>query len=563
MELLFVGADREVTGSCHCLHVNGKYILVDYGMEQGKDIYENSALPVKPAQIDIVLVTHAHIDHSGLIPALVHAGFTGRIVTTQATAKLCDLMLRDSAHIQMMEAEWHEKKAGRKGEKSYYEPLYTMEDTMSALRLFEGHPYGTVIDLCEGVKIRFTDIGHLLGSSSIEVWLSENGVEKKIVFSGDIGNKNQPILRDPQYTAEADYVLCESTYGDRLHEEQTEDYVDRLTEILRDTFKRGGNVVIPAFAVGRTQVMLYYLRKIKQDNLLPEFPDFPVFVDSPMASGATEIFAETDPSYFDEETAQTLREGVNPITFRGLELTISSEESKEINVNPTPKVIISASGMCDAGRIKHHLKYNLWRSDSTIVFVGYQAEGTVGRKLLEGAPEVKILGETIAVHARIVQLQGMSGHADKNGLLEWVQAFEKKPDKVFVVHGEDEVAAGFAELLRQEYGLDAFAPYSGTEFDLASGEFIRITKGVPVEKKEGSGPVSDSYTQLVLTGKRMMSLIESSREFSNKDLDHFTADLKELLLKYGIDQPRQGGKRTEDGKESADQENRKEKRKNR
>ena len=563
MELLFVGADREVTGSCHCLHVNGKYILVDYGMEQGKDIYENSALPVKPAQIDIVLVTHAHIDHSGLIPALVHAGFTGRIVTTQATAKLCDLMLRDSAHIQMMEAEWHEKKAGRKGEKSYYEPLYTMEDTMSALRLFEGHPYGTVIDLCEGVKIRFTDIGHLLGSSSIEVWLSENGVEKKIVFSGDIGNKNQPILRDPQYTAEADYVLCESTYGDRLHEEQTEDYVDRLTEILRDTFKRGGNVVIPAFAVGRTQVMLYYLRKIKQDNLLPEFPDFPVFVDSPMASGATEIFAETDPSYFDEETAQTLREGVNPITFRGLELTISSEESKEINVNPTPKVIISASGMCDAGRIKHHLKYNLWRSDSTIVFVGYQAEGTVGRKLLEGAPEVKILGETIAVHARIVQLQGMSGHADKNGLLEWVQAFEKKPDKVFVVHGEDEVAAGFAELLRQEYGLDAFAPYSGTEFDLASGEFIRITKGVPVEKKEGSGPVSDSYTQLVLTGKRIMSLIESSREFSNKDLDHFTADLKELLLKYGIDQPRQGGKRTEDGKESADQENRKEKRKNR
>ncbi len=563
MELLFVGADREVTGSCHCLHVNGKYILVDYGMEQGKDIYENSALPVKPAQIDIVLVTHAHIDHSGLIPALVHAGFTGRIVTTQATAKLCDLMLRDSAHIQMMEAEWHEKKAGRKGEKSYYEPLYTMEDTMSALRLFEGHPYGTVIDLCEGVKIRFTDIGHLLGSSSIEVWLSENGVEKKIVFSGDIGNKNQPILRDPQYTAEADYVLCESTYGDRLHEEQTEDYVDRLTEILRDTFKRGGNVVIPAFAVGRTQVMLYYLRKIKQDNLLPEFPDFPVFVDSPMASGATEIFAETDPSYFDEETAQTLREGVNPITFRGLELTISSEESKEINVNPTPKVIISASGMCDAGRIKHHLKYNLWRSDSTIVFVGYQAEGTVGRKLLEGAPEVKILGETIAVHARIVQLQGMSGHADKNGLLEWVQAFEKKPDKVFVVHGEDEVAAGFAELLQQEYGLDAFAPYSGTEFDLASGEFIRITKGVPVEKKEGSGPVSDSYTQLVLTGKRMMSLIESSREFSNKDLDHFTADLKELLLKYGIDQPRQGGKRTEDGKDAADQENRKEKRKNR
>ena len=563
MELLFVGADREVTGSCHCLHVNGKYILVDYGMEQGKDIYENSALPVKPAQIDIVLVTHAHIDHSGLIPALVHAGFTGRIVTTQATAKLCDLMLRDSAHIQMMEAEWHEKKAGRKGEKSYYEPLYTMEDTMSALRLFEGHPYGNVIDLCEGVKIRFTDIGHLLGSSSIEVWLSENGVEKKIVFSGDIGNKNQPILRDPQYTAEADYVLCESTYGDRLHEEQTEDYVDRLTEILRDTFKRGGNVVIPAFAVGRTQVMLYYLRKIKQENLLPEFPDFPVFVDSPMASGATEIFAETDPSYFDEETAQTLREGVNPITFRGLELTISSEESKEINVNPTPKVIISASGMCDAGRIKHHLKYNLWRSDSTIVFVGYQAEGTVGRKLLEGAPEVKILGETIAVHARIVQLQGMSGHADKNGLLEWVQAFEKKPDKVFVVHGEDEVAAGFAELLRQEYGLDAFAPYSGTEFDLASGEFIRITKGVPVEKKESSGPVSDSYTQLVLTGKRMMSLIESSREFSNKDLDHFTADLKELLLKYGIDQPRQGGKRTEDGKDAADQENRKEKRKNR
>ena len=536
MELLFIGADREVTGSCHCLHVNGKYILVDYGMEQGKDVYENARLPVKASQIDFVLVTHAHIDHSGMIPLLVRDGFTGRIICTEATARLCDLMLRDSAHIQMTEAEYQNKKAGRKGETQNVEPMYTMEDTLAALRLFEGHPYGTVIDLCEGVKIRFTDVGHLLGSSSIEVWLSENGTDRKVVFSGDIGNKNQPILRDPEYTAEADYVLCESTYGDRLHEEQTGNYVEDLVDVLRDTFNRGGNVVIPAFAVGRTQVMLYYLRRIKQENLLPEYPDFPVFVDSPMASGATEIFAETDPSYFDEETAQVLREGVNPITFRGLELTISAEESKEINVNPTPKVIISASGMCDAGRIKHHLKYNLWRSDSTIVFVGYQAEGTLGRKLIEGAEEVKVLGETIAVHAKIVQLQGMSGHADKNGLLEWVQAFEQKPRKVFVVHGDDEVAAGFADLLKEQYGLDAYAPFSGTEFDLASGEFITITKGIPVAPKSeaGGGPVSDSFTQLVLAGKRLTSLISASRGLPNKDLDRFAAELKKLMEKYVV-----------------------------
>ena len=542
MELRFIGADHEVTGSCHCLQVAGKTILVDYGMEQGRDRYENAGLPVKASQIDAVFVTHAHIDHSGMIPKLIHDGFTGEIHATGATMALCDLMLRDSAHIQSMEAEWKNKKADRQGEEEV-EPLYTLEDAIAAMRFFIPHDYGKIYELCEGIKYRFTDVGHLLGSSSIEFWLTENGVEKKIVFSGDIGNKEQPILKDPTYTTEADYVVTESTYGNRLHEKENTDYVADLVEILRDTFRRGGNVVIPAFAVGRTQVMLYYLRQIKQEGLLPEYPDFQVFVDSPMAVSATEIFSETTYEYFDEETQEVLRKGINPITFKGLELTISTEESKMINENTSPKVILSASGMCDAGRIKHHLKYNVWRKDSTIVFVGYQTEGTLGRKLIEGEPTVKIFGEEINVAAKVVMLQGMSGHADKDGLLAWVKAFSPKPQHVFVVHGDDEVAEGYAEELRTEHGLTATAPYSGCVFDLITGEYSEWKEGVPVVKQTSYTKVSDSYTHLKIAEKRLEQIISESTGLTNKELDAFARDLQELCRKYKLPEepPEEGG----------------------
>ncbi|MBP3737092.1 MAG: MBL fold metallo-hydrolase [Lachnospiraceae bacterium] len=534
MELFFVGADHEVTGSCHCVHVGEKWILIDYGMEQGGDAYENVPLPVKPSQIDYVIVTHAHIDHTGMLPKLYHDGFAGNVIATGASAQLCDLMLRDAAHIQMMEAEWRNKKEKRKSGEEPYEPLYTMEDAMGVIKKIVPYAYDRIYNLCEGVRFRFTDIGHLLGSASVELWVTENGVERKLVFSGDIGNVNQPILNDPKYTSEADYVIMESTYGDRLHEKTRTNYVEELVEILRETFTRGGNVVIPAFAVGRTQVMLYFIREIKQKNLLPEFPDFQVFVDSPMAVGATEIFTEADRSYFDDETRAILDSGVNPISFKGLELSISTDDSKAINMNENPKVIISASGMCDAGRIKHHLKYNLWRRDSTVVFVGYQAEGTLGRKLTEGESKVKIFGEDISVLCRIVQLQGMSGHADKDGLIGWLKAFEKKPQKVFVVHGDDEVTVSFSDCLREEHGYDAQAPYSGSEFDLISGTWINEAQGIAIKKQEG-GRESDAFKKLKSTGRALEETIAGSRGMANKDLDRFNEELQALIAKYKID----------------------------
>ncbi|MBO5564060.1 MAG: MBL fold metallo-hydrolase [Lachnospiraceae bacterium] len=533
MELRFIGADHEVTGSCHCLHINGKYILVDYGMEQGGNVFENAALPVKPSQIDYVFVTHAHIDHTGMLPKLYQEGFTGQVLATKDSTRLCDLMLRDSAHIQMMEAEWRNKKAGRKGSSEAYEPLYTMEDALGILRQFVPYDYGQIYDLCEGVRFRFTDIGHLLGSASIEIWLTENGEERKIVFSGDVGNKNQPILKDPTYTTSADYVLVESTYGDRYHEKQRTDYVAALTDILRETFKRGGNVVIPAFAVGRTQVLLYFFREIKQKNLLPEFPDFKVFVDSPMAVTATGIFTEADPNNLDDEARAVMESGVNPISFPGLELSITTDESKAINENTEPKVILSASGMCDAGRIKHHLKYNLWRTDSTVVFVGYQAEGTLGRQLLDGAETVKVLGDEVAVHCKITMIQGMSGHADKEGLLDFLKAFEEKPKKVFVVHGDYDVVDGFTKCLQEEYGFDAFAPYSGSEFDLITGEFTHVAEPVRIEK--GAGKMSVPFAKLKDAEKQIDKLIDASQGLPNKELEAFAKDLQALYEKYKIE----------------------------
>ncbi|HIW80000.1 MAG TPA: MBL fold metallo-hydrolase [Candidatus Acetatifactor stercoripullorum] len=530
MKLVFIGAAHEVTGSCHYLEAGGKNILVDYGMEQGVNAFENAPLPVEEARIDYVFLTHAHVDHSGLLPLLYAKGFRGQVFTTDATADLCSIMLRDCAHIQMMEAEWKNRKAKRSSSVEGQEPLFNMEDAEGIIRRIVPCNYNEMIQVCEGVQIRFTDIGHLLGSASIEVWLTEEGRTKKIVFSGDIGNKNQPLIRDPAPTEEADYVVMESTYGDRLHPKDRLDYVKELAAVLKETFDKGGNVVIPSFAVGRTQEILYFLRKIKVGRLVEGHENFPVYVDSPMAVEATGIFQENRRECFDAEAMELVNAGINPISFAGLKLSITSDESKEINFNETPKVIISASGMCDAGRIRHHLKHNLWRPECTILFVGYQSVGTLGRSLVEGADEVRLFGEPIQVRAQIKQLRGLSGHADKEGLIEWLSAFKEKPKKVFVVHGEDSVCVSFAECLRVEHGQRAYAPYSGTVFNLLSNEFEYEAQ--PVMRKKKDKPASGVYARLLAAAQRLLALVKKSDGLANKDMARFADQINSICDKW-------------------------------
>lgn len=531
MKLQFIGAAHEVTGSCHYLEACGRHILVDYGMEQGTNLFENAPLPVEAPLIDYVFLTHAHVDHSGYLPLLYARGFRGKIFMTEASADLCSIMLRDCAHIQMQEAEWRSRKAKRSSQVKEKEPLYTMEDADGAIKNIIPCPYNQIMDISEGIQIRFTDIGHLLGSSSIEVWMTENGESRKVVFSGDIGNINQPLLRDPQKTTEADYVVMESTYGDRIHSMERPDYVKELARIIQETFNRGGNVVIPSFAVGRTQEMLYFIRKIKEDKLIQGFENFPVYVDSPLAVEATGIFVENEMTCFDEEAMELVRRGINPIRFPGLRLSITSDESKAINFDMTPKVIISASGMCEAGRIRHHLKHNLWRPECTILFVGYQAVGTLGRNLLEGAQEVRLFGEHIEVRASIEKLAGISGHADRNGLIDWISGFEKKPKLVFVVHGEDTVTDVFAQTLIDELDIDAYAPYSGTKFNLLTGTFDYEADPVPVtEKKHHTS--SSVFERLLAAGQRLIGVIKKNEGHPNKELAKFADQINSLCDKW-------------------------------
>lgn len=530
MKLMFIGADHEVTGSCHYLEAGGKHMLVDYGMEQGVNVFENMPLPVDEALIDYVFLTHAHIDHSGLLPLLYARGFRGQIFMTHATADLCSIMLRDCAHIQMAEAEWKNRKAKRSASQPAMEPLYTMEDAEGCIKRIVPCGYDSEIEVADNIRIRFTDIGHLLGSASIEVWLTEDGTTRKLVFSGDIGNKDLPLLRNPHPTKDADYVVMESTYGDRYHDKNRLDYVAALAQILQETFDRGGNVVIPSFAVGRTQELLYFLRKVKVGRLVKGHEDFPVYVDSPLAVEATNIFQENRLECFDGEALEYVREGINPISFAGLRLSITSDESIAINFDTTPKVIISASGMCEAGRIRHHLKHNLWRPESTVLFVGYQAVGTLGRAIVEGAKEVKLFGEPIEVRASIRKLVGMSGHADKDGLLEWVNGFEEKPKKVFVVHGEDSVCMSFVECLKIEHGHRAYAPYSGTEFDLIANKFTYEAEPVPVKKK--ATVATGVFARLVAAGQRLVAMITKCDGWANKDLAKFADQVNSLCDKW-------------------------------
>ncbi len=536
MRIQFLGAAHEVTGSCTLLHANGHKILIDCGMEQGKDIYENCDLPVLPGDVECVLLTHAHIDHSGKLPLLTAGGFRGPIYTSIPTEKLCRIMLMDSAHIQELESEWKSRKAKRAG-KGTTKPMYTVDDAQAAISMLKPLPYRQTVEILDGISIRLLDAGHLLGSASIEVTVTEDGKTTKILFSGDLGNRKRPLIKDPELPDCAeDYVVIESTYGTRTHGERR-DYVGQLSEIIQSTFDKGGNVVIPSFAVGRTQELLYLIREIKSAKLIQGHGDFPVWVDSPLAVEATNIYSQDMLSYCDDETAAIINSGVNPIRFPGLNVSVTSDDSKAINEDKTPKVIISASGMCEAGRIRHHLKHNLWRPESTILFVGYQTVGTLGRTIIDGATTVKLFGEEISVNARIAQMDGISGHADEPIMLDWLGALPEKPKMVFANHGEDSACDEWAATIQEKLGMKAVAPYNGALYDLtnnvclAEGNKTKLDAAAVAEAKKVSGS-SSVFDRLVLAGKRLMSVIERNRGGANKDLGKFADQINSLSDKW-------------------------------
>lgn len=533
MKIQFIGATHEVTGSCTILEVNEKYYLVDCGMEQGKDVFQNITLPVSAGQIEAVFLTHAHIDHSGMLPKLYKDGFNGSIYATDVTCDLCNIMLQDSAHIQESEAKWRSRKAERAGLDTF-EPVYNMQHALGAISLFRRCNYGEIIHPAEGIELRFTDIGHLLGSACIELWLREGNVQKKIVFSGDVGNTNQRIIRDPQQVEETDYLVIESTYGNRLHTSDRSNTVPELAEYIQRALDRGGNVIIPSFAVGRTQEMLYAIREIKQKGLVKGHEHFPVYVDSPLAAEATAIFMQCNPVCFDEETLELINRGINPIAFDDIRMSMTSEESKQINFNNEPKVIISASGMCEAGRIRHHLKHNLWKESNIILFVGYQAEGSLGRHLLNGEKSVTLFGEEITVNAEICSLQGTSGHADQKGLIRWIEGYNSKPKLIFVNHGDENACEDFKNLL-SEKGYRAEAPYSGTQYDLVTGRMTVYTEGKAIDRVrafKGSTRADMLYNELVSEAEKLLALVKKRRGKTNKDNARLTSQIRELCDKW-------------------------------
>ncbi|WP_027623189.1 MBL fold metallo-hydrolase RNA specificity domain-containing protein [Clostridium lundense] len=501
MKIEFYGAAGCVTGSSHLLKIKDKKILLDCGLYQGKDEKErgNDTFNFNPKDIDYVILSHAHIDHSGRIPLLYKQGFKGNIICTEGTKELCSIMLEDSGHIQEMEIEWLNRKRMRMGQ-PLIEPLYTAKIAQLSSYLFQGYPYNQWIEIFDGFKVRFRDAGHLLGSSIVEMIITEDEKETKLVFSGDLGNKGIPILNDPTFIDDADYLIMETTYGNKLHENISNN-LKELVNIIKSTFKKGGNVVIPSFAVGRTQEVLYALNKYIESDILKNIK---VFVDSPLASETTTIYNKFT-KYYDKEATTLVESGDNPLEFDGLTFTKSPEESLKINKIKSGAIIISASGMCEAGRIKHHLKHNLWRKESSIVFVGYQAEGTLGRAILNGVKKVKIFGEEIAVNATIYNLQGLSGHADREGLITWLDSFKNKPKAVLLVHGEEESQNSFKELLDNK-GYNSFIMKSGDTFIPGS------------EVKERSE-----------VKEKIMALLDSLKDIDKMDKDLLLAKIKESI----------------------------------
>ena len=475
MKITFLGATRMVTGSCYLLEIGSKKMLLDCGMFQGSKMitaFNEKDFVFAPNAIDTVVLTHAHIDHSGLIPKLIKQGYKGPVHCTKTTLELCTILLPDSAHIQESDAEFANRKGLRAG-KSVVEPLYTVDDAYKALQHFHTHEFGEMLEVLPGVQVKFKVAGHILGSAIVEVFVNEDGKTTKLVFTGDIGQPNQPIIEDPEEISGADFIITESTYGNRVH--KAYDKEAELSEIINDTVAKGGNVVIPAFAVGRTQVLLYYFQKLLQEGRIPQVP---IIIDSPMASKATAITL-TNPQEYDEE-ARALYEmhGNRLLAIPNLRFTATAQESRMINEMPGPKIIVSASGMADAGRILHHLKHNLWQENCSVISAGYQAEGTMGRRLIEGSKQVKIMGEDIKVNAKIYNMKGFSAHADKEQLLEWYGKMKQPPKAFFVTHGEFDAASNFADELQRRLGTAAYIPQYGDSVTINGTEWNVTTSNI-------------------------------------------------------------------------------------
>lgn len=471
MHLKFLGAAGTVTGSSFLLECGNNKIMIDCGMFQGpKEVRERNygKFLVLPDTIDYLLLTHAHIDHSGLIPKLVKHGFRGQILATPPTVALCQYLLPDSGHIQETEVERKNRKYRRAG-LDLIEPMYTVDEAYESLHYFRFARYDEIIQVTPEIRVRFLDAGHILGSAIIELWARENGMETKLVFSGDLGNKSMPLVKDPAPVTEADYLIIESTYGSRIHD-QCEKDMELLHDIVWETYKKGGNLIIPAFAVERTQDLLYHFSILYEEKRLPPMT---VYIDSPLATAVTSVF-QKNREFFDDEALAIAMKGGDPVNFPGLKFTQSVQESMSLN-SVSGAIIISASGMCEAGRIRHHLKYNLWRPESTVLFVGYQAEGTIGRLILDGEKSVRILGEEIAVKADIKNIECYSAHADQIGLIEWVKKFVEAPREVFIVHGEPESSNTLASLLMMELGLKATVPTWRQVVDLSPGAAVEDT----------------------------------------------------------------------------------------
>ena len=540
MKITFLGATKTVTGSNYLVEAAGKKFLVDCGMYQGsaEEEYENETpFDFNVQDIDFMLLTHAHIDHSGRIPKLYNEGYRNPIYAHKATVDLCSIMLPDSGHIQEMEIEWRNRKRTRKGEEAL-PPLYTAEDAMHSLELFVPIKYDEILELAPDIHVRFNDAGHMLGSCIIEIWAKEGDKETKAVFSGDLGNNDLPLLSAPTMIDSADFVIMESTYGSRLHI-RNDEKAELFLQIVSETIDGGGNVIIPSFAVGRTQEILYELNKIKETRNDEEFirryqtlMKTPVYVDSPLAITATEVFRE-NMELFDEETKHAISQGDNPLEFPGLKFTLTAEESKSLNENQIPSIIISASGMCEVGRIKHHLKHNLWNPKNTILFVGYQAPGTLGYNIVNGAKKVKIFGEEIAVNARIEYIEGYSGHADQEGLMNFIYSFRtQRPKHIFLIHGEEDSQNVLAEKIENEIGIPVSIPNYGEEYEL---EDVPTMIG-----KVASRPMSTRREILNMLNKLQSEMNDmkdavnedlSNKELKDEDMFRIKERIKELEKK--------------------------------
>jgi len=536
MKLSFYGAAREVTGSCYLIETERSKILIDCGMFQGSaEKRFSNDITFNVREIDALLLTHAHIDHSGRIPLLAKKGFRGRIICTDATRQLSEIMLLDSASIQESDARYQSKKNLRVGKKPV-DPLYTKEDAEEALKRFMGVAYNNEIHVTDDVSCSFSDAGHLLGSASITVSVTEHGRKRAILFSGDVGNIDQPIIKDPSRQKGADLVLIESTYGDRLHDRSmAQSSMERaiaLADITERTFARGGKLIIPSFSVGRSQELLYLYRIIMTEKLLPY--EIPVYLDSPLSVKATEVFMNAmRGDYYDEEAMELVRKGINPVDFPSLRKVVTQEESQKLNSIKTSCVIISSSGMCDAGRIRHHLKHGLWRPENTILFVGFQGEGTLGRRLLEGAKTVNIFGERIKVNAEIRTLSGMSGHADREGLEKFLLEMDRKPELVLVVHGDNNTTQTFANRLHDEYGYRTYAPVFGETIDLDA--VLPKGKKAVIDNSDALKELEEAWRVLEVNRRAVDALLEvlekekdGMKSSENSEIEELTKTISRL-----------------------------------